>query len=86
MWIHVIALSTFATVTGEELKWSVPVVFAVWLLAGVAGLFPFVRTVVLLVLAMLAFPWWKAILFTVIVAGILLFLEQLGKIMVVSRR
>lgn len=81
MFVHGLTLSTIATFTGEELKWSMPVVVMVWVLAGLAGLIPVVRTIVLLVFALLLFPLWTALLFTVGVAGVLRFIEFLGRVM-----
>ncbi len=84
MWIHVLALSSLASVIGEDLKWPAIAVFAAWVGAGVAGIFPIVRTVVMFSLLICAIPWWQAIGVTVIGSAVLLMVEGFGKSLIVK--
>jgi hypothetical protein len=76
--IHVIVLTTGVNEVAEHFKWAAPVTVAAWLLAGIAGLVPIVRTLVLFAIVASLMVWWKAMLVAPLAASVLFLIEAAG--------
>lgn len=85
MFIHVMVLGALAKIIVEDGHWPILGGILFWIVISASGLIPIIRTFVLLGLLLFLVMWWKALLMTVAISLALLFIEQIGKVMMMKQ-
>jgi hypothetical protein len=85
LFIHVLVLSTGAQEAASHLQWPTAGIFAAWLFAGLAGLFPILRSLVLFAILATLMAWWQAALLTFPLAFLMYGLSIQGKKLLETR-